>query len=72
MQDSIDRQPDVHIYFDDRASWVVVNDDLPRLGGSSVTNLVAARLILAAPGGASPESPLSGPTIRHRTYGPEY
>jgi hypothetical protein len=39
---------------------------------TNLTNLVAARLILAAPGGASPESPLSGPTIRHRTYGPEY
>jgi hypothetical protein len=35
MHDSIDRQPDVHIYFDDRASWVLVNDDLPRLGGAS-------------------------------------
>jgi hypothetical protein len=35
IHDSIDRQPEAHIYFDDRASWVVVNDDLPRLGGTS-------------------------------------
>ncbi len=35
MRDSIDRQPDAHIYFDDRASWVAVSDDLPRLGGAS-------------------------------------
>ena len=31
----IDRPPESHIYFDDRADWVVVNDGLPRLGGAS-------------------------------------
>jgi hypothetical protein len=31
----IDRLPQAHIYFDDRADWVVVADDLPRLGGST-------------------------------------
>jgi len=35
MQGPIDRPPQVHIYFDDRASWVVAEDGLPRLGGSS-------------------------------------
>ncbi len=29
----IDRPPQVHIYYDDRADWVVVGDELPRLGG---------------------------------------
>ena len=33
MDGSIDRLPQVHIYFDDRADWVVVDDGLPRLGG---------------------------------------
>ena len=33
MHGAIDRPPDCHIYFDDRADWVVVNDGLPRLGG---------------------------------------
>ena len=31
----IDRRPQVHIYFDDRADWVAIGDDLPRLGGAS-------------------------------------
>ena len=35
MRDAIDREPAVHVYFDDRASWVVVEDELPRLGGAS-------------------------------------
>ena len=35
MHDPIDRHPEVHMHFDDRASWVVVNDGLPRLGGAS-------------------------------------
>jgi hypothetical protein len=29
----IDRAPQVHIYFDDRASWVRIGDELPRRGG---------------------------------------
>jgi len=29
----IDRDPEFHVYFDDRAAWVHVGDDLPRLGG---------------------------------------
>ncbi len=35
MHDPIDRRPEAHIYFDHRASWVVVDDDLPRMGGPS-------------------------------------
>jgi hypothetical protein len=33
MDGRIDRLPQVHVYFDDRAEWVVAEDDLPRLGG---------------------------------------
>ena len=33
MHGPIDRPPQFHIYFGDRADWVVVNDGLPRLGG---------------------------------------
>jgi len=35
MAGPIDRRPECHIYFDDRVEWVTVDDDLPRLGGSS-------------------------------------
>ena len=31
----IDRQPEMHFYFSDRAGWVVVGDELPRLGGKT-------------------------------------
>src|SRR5712692_7581591 len=33
MDGPIDRIPESLIYFDDRASWTMVADDLPRLGG---------------------------------------
>ena len=33
MDGPIDRPPQLHFHFDDRADWVVVQDDLPRLGG---------------------------------------
>lgn len=33
VEGPIDRAPQFHCYFDDRASWVEVTDDLPRLGG---------------------------------------
>jgi hypothetical protein len=33
MHGPIDRVPEVHIFFDDRADWVFVDDGLPRLGG---------------------------------------
>lgn len=35
MHGPIDREPQLHIYFDDRAGWVVVNDGLPRWGGAT-------------------------------------
>lgn len=33
LQGDIDRQPEVHVFYDSRASWTVVNDELPKLGG---------------------------------------
>jgi len=33
VEGPIDRPPQFHFYFDDRAAWVQVSDDLPRLGG---------------------------------------
>jgi len=35
MAGAIDRPPQFHIFFDDRAEWVEVNDSLPRLGGKT-------------------------------------
>ena len=35
MDGAIDRLPESHLYFDDRAAWSVIGDELPRLGGSS-------------------------------------
>ena len=35
MDGPIDRDPESHLYYDDRASWTVVADQLPRLGGPS-------------------------------------
>lgn len=31
----IDREPEMHVYFSDRAAWLRVADSLPRLGGAS-------------------------------------
>ena len=31
----IDREPDAHVYFSDRATWVSVDEKLPRLGGKT-------------------------------------
>jgi hypothetical protein len=31
----IDRQPEEHIFFDDRVAWVPIADDLRKLGGQS-------------------------------------
>ena len=33
LHDRIDRDPEAHYYFDCRAEWTQVNDDLPKLGG---------------------------------------
>jgi hypothetical protein len=35
MLDPIDRPPQAHVYYDDRADWVTVEDGLPRLGGAT-------------------------------------
>jgi hypothetical protein len=35
MHAPIDRLPQAHIYYDDRAPWVAVDDGLPRLGGAT-------------------------------------
>lgn len=31
----IDREPQLHSYYDSRAPWVMIGDDLPRLGGKT-------------------------------------
>ena len=41
MDGPIDRPPQLHIYFDDRADWVFVDDGLPRLGGATGMEPVA-------------------------------
>jgi hypothetical protein len=33
LQGPIDRDPQMHIYYSDRADWLEVNDSLPKLGG---------------------------------------
>ena len=35
MDGPIDRIPESHIYFDDRAPWTIIGDNLSRLGGPS-------------------------------------
>ncbi len=35
LHDKIDREPEEHWYYDSRAPWTKVNDDLPKLGGES-------------------------------------
>ncbi len=35
LEGPIDRAPQMHIFFSDRASWTVVEDDLPKLGGKT-------------------------------------
>lgn len=35
MRGPIDRDPELHVYVNDRAPWVVIGDDLPRFGGDS-------------------------------------
>jgi hypothetical protein len=35
MEGPIDREPQLHAFFDCRAEWVTVGDSLPRLGGES-------------------------------------
>ena len=37
LSGKIDRDPQAHYYFSDRADWVKVGDDLPRFGGKTGT-----------------------------------
>ena len=39
---AIDRQPQAHYYFSDRADWVAIGDALPRFGGETGTERLAA------------------------------
>ncbi len=35
MQGPIDRNPEFHVFIDDRAGWVEIGDELPRMGGET-------------------------------------
>ncbi len=35
MESTLDRVPQMHIYWSDRADWTVVSDGLPRFGGAT-------------------------------------
>ena len=35
LHGAIDREPEMHVFYDSRASWIVVNDELPKLGGKT-------------------------------------
>ena len=35
LQDKIDREPQAHYYFSDRAEWISLGDELPRFGGET-------------------------------------
>ena len=35
LHGQIDREPEAHWYYDSRAEWTRVSDDLPKLGGAS-------------------------------------
>ena len=41
LHGEIDRPPQVHFYYDSRATWTQVDDDLPKLGGVSGTEPLA-------------------------------
>jgi hypothetical protein len=40
LHDKIDRDPQAHYYFTDRAEWITIGDTLPRLGGKTGTEPV--------------------------------
>jgi len=46
----IDRAPAVHVFFDSRAAWVDVRDELPRLGGASGIEPLASEVPRPRPG----------------------
>jgi hypothetical protein len=51
MDGPIDRAPQMHVHFSDRAPWVRVDDALPRLGGATGLEPLEAPLERPAPGG---------------------
>ena len=42
LHDAIDRAPQAHYYFSDRADWTTIGDTLPRFGGETGTEPLAA------------------------------
>lgn len=38
LHGDIDRRPQAHYFYDSRATWTDVNDDLPKLGGATGTS----------------------------------
>jgi len=50
MLGPIDRAPAMHVYFDSRADWTDVRDELPRLGGVSGVELLAGQQPEPRPG----------------------
>lgn len=42
LHDAIDREPQAHYYFSDRADWIAIGDALPRFGGATRTEPLAA------------------------------
>lgn len=42
LEGAIDREPQLHIYFDDRADWAFADDGLPRLGGPTGLEPIAS------------------------------
>ena len=41
LHDPIDRIPEAHYFYDSRASWTEVDDNLPKLGGETGTEPLA-------------------------------
>ena len=37
LHDAIDREPQAHYYFSDRADWIAIGDSLPQFGGETGT-----------------------------------
>lgn len=41
LKDPVDRKPSSHVFFDDRADWISVHDELSQYGGKSGTELLS-------------------------------
>jgi catechol 2,3-dioxygenase-like lactoylglutathione lyase family enzyme len=63
LEGPIDRAPGMHIYFDSRAAWTDVRDDLPRLGGSTGIEPLAGEAAASRPGVAVAHLALGVPDI---------